>query len=35
MNSVLLLPFVGGVYLAEALSVILQLQAIKPERKNF
>jgi phospho-N-acetylmuramoyl-pentapeptide-transferase len=34
MNSVLLLPFVGGVYLAEALSVILQVASYKTRKKR-
>lgn len=34
MNSVLLLPFVGGVYVAEALSVILQVVSFKTRKKR-
>ncbi len=34
MNSVLILPFVGGVYVAEALSVILQVVSYKTRRKR-
>ena len=34
MNSVLILPFVGGVYVAEALSVILQVVSFKTRGKR-
>lgn len=34
MNVVLILPFVGGVYVAEALSVILQVASYKTRRKR-
>lgn len=34
MNSVLVLPFVGGVYVAEALSVILQVASYKTRKKR-
>lgn len=34
MNSVLILPFVGGVYVAEALSVILQVISFKTRGKR-
>jgi len=34
MNVVLVLPFVGGVYVAEALSVVLQVASYKTRRKR-
>lgn len=34
MNSVLILPFVGGVYVAEALSVVLQVASYKTRKKR-
>jgi phospho-N-acetylmuramoyl-pentapeptide-transferase len=34
MNVVLILPFVGGVYVAEALSVILQVASFKTSGKT-
>jgi phospho-N-acetylmuramoyl-pentapeptide-transferase len=34
MNSVLILPFVGGVYVAEALSVVLQVASYKTRGKR-
>lgn len=34
MNSVLILPFVGGVYVAEALSVVLQVVSYKTRKKR-
>jgi phospho-N-acetylmuramoyl-pentapeptide-transferase len=34
MNVVLILPFVGGVYVAEALSVVLQVASYKTRKKR-